>query len=281
MTILVVVVFPIVLKGVFKVNIQVADVDYKKLAKANLKLLFWRDKVREHAKSNKDFRITHNMNAKSNIQKVVRFFKKHKKEAVALLGKKFEREYKSLFYAFSVENDLITQFIPAIYKVIAIHGVRKDYHDDFFSELMISLRDSVWMYTRPEIKFTTYAINGIKKNIIYLKINAAEDMVRKNYILYDDFKGNDVESPFEELAVDKAKPIDYETTFAEFIDRVCEEAKLTPIQKEHIQNFYKDGIASKYTFFVTRKKLKKYVLDNLENLPRMENIRLPIDSIKE
>jgi len=263
------------------VNIQVADVDYKKLAKANLKLLFWRDKVREHAKSNKDFRIAHNMNAKSNIQKVVRFFKKHKKEAVALLGKKFEREYKSLFYAFSVENDLIKQFIPAIYKVITAHGVRKDYHDDFFSELMISLRDSVWMYTRPEIKFATYAINGIKKNIIYLKINAAEDMVRKNYILYDDFKGNDVESPFEELAVDKAKPIDYETTFAEFIERVCEEAKLTPIQKEHIHNFYKDGIASKYTFFVTRKKLKKYVLDNLENLPRMENIRLPIDSIKE
>ena len=105
--------------------------------------------------------------------------------------------------------------------------------------------------------------------------------MRKNYILYDDFKGNDVENPFEELAVDKSKPINYETTFAEFIDRVCEEAKLTPIQKEHIHNFYKDGIASKYTFFVTRKKLKKYVLNNLEDLPRMEDIRLPVDSIKE
>jgi hypothetical protein len=265
-------------------TIKLASVDYKKLAGSNLKLLGWADKVRLHAKDNKDFRVVYGLNAKSNIQKVVRFFKKHKKEAVALLGRKFEREYKSLFYASSVENDLIIQFLPAIHKALNDHKISQNEYDDFQSELMFSLRHSVWMYTRSDIKFTTYAINGIKKNIIYLKIDAAEERVKKNYVLFDDYRGfisDGVETPFEEIAVDNSKPVEPETNFVEFIERVCDEAKLTDIQKEHIKTFYTGGVASKYTFFATRKKLKKYVLNNLETLPRMEDIRLSTDSIKD
>jgi len=52
--------------------------------------------------------------------------------------------------------------------------------------LLLGLRESVWKYQRADIKFSTYAINGLRNNIIFFKRrynkNKKENMPREYFI---------------------------------------------------------------------------------------------------
>lgn len=235
--------------------------DYKKLAKSNAIILKWRQKTMSLINENnrKMFSSAFGLRKNSTMVYYVRFFKKHYKEAVNLLGQSLVKDYKKMFYAESIENELITKFIPAIFSWMNKYELTEDQREEVYSEMLLSLRNSVWMYLRSDINFSTYAINGLKAGI-----PRAIARIRKNLAINRCIS-------FEELSRSGNSELDYASSIEdnktseqelyevkEFIKKICDDANLTVKQRESIERYFSTGETDKFMFYDTRRRLRLF-----------------------
>ncbi len=266
------------------------EIDYAKLAKANNLVFKWRNKLKSHInkKNIKFFSQTYGLRPVSGTLIYVKFFTKNYKEAVNILGSEFEKEYKDLFYAFEIENDLIKQYQPAIYRygmqrLFSNKGKRNEYEvDELESYLLLCLRDCVWNYREENIKFSTFAISSIKKNSRFFFGNASRNRSSCPYPMYEDMKiRNKSGTPldFSEVIVSNAKTETGALESSAVIEKLCDLAGITDRQRSEITKYVKTGEYSKFTFFVARKALREFVESQKddESFITFEDIKFPRD----
>jgi hypothetical protein len=237
------------------------DIDYVKLAKANTLVKKWREKTISliNDKNRKMFSDAFGIRKINTTVYFVRFFKKHYKEAVNLLGKQFARDYKKMFYAETVENELIKKFIPAVYSWLGKMKISGEDFEDVFSEMLLAVRNSVWMYTRSDIMFTTYAINGIKAGIPFAISRINEKKSLNRTVSFEELtKNSDESADFAGSIEDHRQQKDSDYEVKEFLEKICSEANLTVKQREVIEKFLKTGETDKFLFYDTRKRLRKF-----------------------
>ena len=247
-------------------GVQTMDnIDYKKLAKSNAILLKWRQRTMAliNETNRKMFASAFGLRKNGTVVYYVRFFKKHRKEAANLLGVGFERDYPKMFYGEIVENDLIIKFIPAIFSWMNKYQLTEDQKEEIYAEMLLSLRNSVWMYMRPDIMFSTYAINGLKVGIPRAIARIREKFALNKFISYEELSGSN-EGSFAASIEDEKNSESELFEIKEFIDKICQDANLTDKQRESIERYIETGETDKFMFYDTRKRLKKFYKEKHE-----------------
>ena len=151
--------------------------DFAKLIAANILCLKWADHFK---KGKKKYHIFVN-ELRNNATPYMELLSPTKK-------KEFEKDLKVMFYAAEIENELITQFIPIIFYVCRRFNIFKPERvQEIYDQGLVSLRHSVWRYSKDVCTFKTFASNGLlgyiggylsheknaktfKKNQIYINI---------------------------------------------------------------------------------------------------------------
>jgi hypothetical protein len=247
-------------------GVQTMDnIDYKKLAKSNAILLKWRQRTMAliNETNRKMFTSAFGIRKNGTVVYYVQFFKKHRKEAANLLGKAFERDYPKMFYGEIVENDLIIKFVPAIFSWMNKYQLTEDQREEVYAEMLLSLRNSVWMYLRPDIMFSTYAINGLKIGIPRAIARIREKLALNKFISHEELSGSK-EGSFA-ASIEDEKNIESELfEIKEFIDKICQDANLTEKQRKSIERYLETGETDKFMFYNTRNRLKKFYKEKHE-----------------
>ena len=257
------------------------EIDYKKLAQSNKVLLRWKNKLLDNINTNnkKFFYDTYGIRRNSNIIKIAMMFKKYHKECCNLLGPNFSKDKSKMFYAEKVEDQLISQYIPAIILEMKKANIKDNETEEIYSGLLIHLRSSVWMYTRSNIKFCTFAINGIRSSVKFARAQIYKKSKAKGFMktfLFEDMPSScETESAKDFICVDNNSIEHGHVDSIDFINSICKEAKLTTLQKDAIFDFIKNGNSLNYkqAFFVAKRVLKKYIQKNTETITHISEIK--------
>ena len=179
------------------------DIDYKKLASSNIILSKWKaslDNIKDETVK-KNLKTSYNIGYNKSFFYYVMFFRNHSNVANKILGSCFKKDRSKMFYAEQVETPLICQYMPAIYSEFRNKRIPEDIREEMFQNCLLGLRESVWKYARHDIKFSTYAINGIRNNIVFYRRQKSDS--RKRW--------DDVVTSFSQFAQKEAE-VSYEMT---------------------------------------------------------------------
>ena len=253
------------------------QIDYAKLSKSNQLFFNWKNKIHDlMMQSNmKQERQLYQLGYNRNFYYYVKFFKNNTQIAAKYLGKKFVKDMPKMFFAETIENDLIVQYVPAIYSEMSKHTIPPMLWQDLYDYLLIGLRDSVWRYSREDIKFSTYAINGLRNNIRFFMSNSARErrMSKSAGILFSDmnlYEDENGSPAFEKAVVDERKDID-RLEIADTVRHIAVKANVTPQQMDAI-NFYIDhGYAENERCSNARRKMAKYAKQHIDELQDVLN----------
>jgi hypothetical protein len=247
-------------------GVQTMDnIDYKKLAKSNAILLKWRQRTAALInESNRTmFLSAFGIRKNSTIAFYIRFFRKHRKEAANLLGAAFEKDYNKMFYGEVVENELIIKFIPAIFSWMNKYQLTEDQREEIYSEMLLSLRTSVWMYLRTDVMFSTYAINGLKIGIPRAIARVREKLALNQFVSYEELSGSQ-EGSFAASIEDNSTSHEEIFEIQDFVAKICDDANLTEKQRESIERYLATGETDKFMFYDTRKRLRRFYKEKQE-----------------
>lgn len=249
-------------------------INYEKLAESNKVTLKWRNALVERIKGRSkepEVKAIKKLLPATNFLGIVSFLKDNKKKAAAILGSEFTKDYKKMFYAAEIENELIKQYVPAVYSVLRNKKFNPMYADDLLNDLLYSLREIVWRYNRKDLQFSTYAITSLKNNYYYKMANIAR---KKNYvyknplIIIDDlnhhsssFSGRN--SEFE---------INDQISFHDFMKRILKEIKFTKSQKNCLIRFLGKQTYQRKTFRIVQEIIKSHLIEKDVLMPQMEEI---------
>lgn len=256
----------------------IAEVDYKKLAKTNRKLAFWIESLKSKMVGEKKKLVMKSIGQsyKLNYLYYVKFFKEHKSTAVSLLGSKFAKDYNGLFYSEEIENDLIRQYIPAIYNKMNRTKIHPHLFEDCVAALLVGLRESVWKYQREDIKFCTYAIKGIENNLIFFKRQHSRNnksTTVMQYYIEDFFYDHDTKNQDRlDILVDSSVPKQDQINIRDFIISIHVKADISPAQLRSIFAQIEGQPYDSKTFRKAKDKIALYISENRESLPELEEI---------
>jgi DNA-directed RNA polymerase specialized sigma subunit len=126
-------------------------IDYERLAKSNALQLKWAEKLKIAKNDYLSTMIKINMNKEAFIASLP-----------AKKRRQFIKDMDKMFYAAEIENELITQYRPAVFHLIRRFKVLTDeVRNELESLGYQSLRSAVWRYSMSHIKFITFAFNGM------------------------------------------------------------------------------------------------------------------------
>lgn len=253
------------------------EIDYKKLASSNSLLAKWKlalDSIED--KSLKRDLKSYNLGYKKNFFYYVNFFKNDYKVAEKILGPQFSKDRKKMFFAETVESELIMQYRPAIFSEFRSKKVTIDIMDEVFQNCLIGLRESVWKYARKDIKFSTYAINGIRNNIGFYRAQKSDAKKKLNdvAISFSQFAQLDSEASFEaqipdERSNEKCLPV------FDFIMSIAQDARLTHKHIDEMKIYVEDKRNRKVNFGIlktAKKRLIAYIEKNPHIVPEFEKL---------
>lgn len=257
---------------------RVAKVDYKKLAKSNSRLAYWINilKSKMTGETKKLVMNTLGQSYKLNYLYYIKFFKSHKLLAENILGRKFSKEHNTLFYSEEIENDLIVQYIPALHHEMNKNKVSPSLVEDCVAALLLGLRESVWKYQRADIKFSTYAINGLRNNIIFFKKrynkNKKENMPREYFIEEFFMHGQENSHDRLDILADSSADFQDKVNIFDFIKSIQMDADISPAQIKSVFSQLQGKPYDSKTFKKAKLKLSAFITENREKLPDMEQI---------
>jgi hypothetical protein len=74
----------------------------------------------------------------------------------------FLDDWDFMFFARKIENDLIRQYMPVVFKVLRRFKIKnQEIYENAFDVAISALRGSVWRYRLETVKFLSYAMTGI------------------------------------------------------------------------------------------------------------------------
>jgi hypothetical protein len=260
------------------------DVDYIKLAEANRLIAACTEKIKRIRKDKKNKLLLneHNVGYRYGFFYFVKFLTEKQKLAQKFLGKFYTENRDKMLYPASVESFLIRQYVPAIYHEIGKKKGKIDSMAELKQFCMEGLRNSVWKYTREDIKFTTFAINGIRNNItIYKKRVSREkkDSKWSRISLFSDCNssgssGSLFKDSFENSIIDP-RMNEVTISIVDFLQTIAPQAKITEKQMFEINNFVaikKSRPTDFRTLNMAKKKIKQFIVDNPQAIPEFARI---------
>jgi len=252
------------------------DINYKKLAKQNIIINKWVTDLTNIIKSKSQHEKMKQLGLCFHscfFTKV--FFLLENSEAEKILGESFIKEKKKIGkpYAWEIENQLITQYIPGIWSRFRLRNVASKFEnnfDDIYQFVLNGIRESVWKYQRPDIKFVTYCLNGMDNNIIIFHKRSTNRNVNKVFNFLSYTRPNDDSSIEESIA-------DYRSTKinpVNFIQSLYGPAGLNEKETEAIDIYLSGHCVDLKCVFSAKKKLFKYVSSHLNELPDYEDFEV-------
>lgn len=254
------------------------EIDYKKLAFSNSLIAKWKlvlDSIQDESVK-RDLKASYNLGYNKNFFYYVNFFKNHSNKASKILGSQFAKDKKKMFFAETVETELILQYRPAIYAEFRNKRITVDIREEIFQHCLIGLRESVWKYARSDIKFSTYAINGIRNNIGFYRSQRSDAKKKWDDVVtsFSQLTQSDSEPSFETCIEDK-RDHDKCLPVFDFILSIAKDAALT---KQHI-NEIKYYVAEKRTRKVdfgllktAKKRLVAFIEKNPHIVPEFDKL---------
>jgi len=244
------------------------DIDYKRLAQENKALFVWKQKIHSIMLKEEmhDVRAKYNLGYTRNFFYYVKFFKNNYHVAKKYLGAKFAKQYDSLFYAEQVEDALIRQYIPAVYAEMGKRVKNPAIWEELFQYLLLGLRESVWRYSREDIKFITFAINGIRNNIKFFMAdkNKVGRRLKNQQVTFSDFARNQENKfgcNFEDY-IEGDHDFSKKTEIMDMVRFVADNSNLTDLQRNVVDEYLKTGIITTDVLHAARKKMVKFVRKN-------------------
>lgn len=249
-------------------------IDYKKLARSNTINLKWRDKLINKIRSNyKDpkIKLLKASLPAVNFFGMMMFFKNNKKEAAKLFGPNFLKDYKDMFYAAEIENELIKQYIPAIYSILRNKKINPILFDELINQMICGFREVVWRFNREDLQFSTYAITSLKNNFCYEisnLTNKKKNKFQRSVLVTDklkdcfsSFSGRSTEQDF----MDKIP-------LSNFMERIINEVKFSKAQKNCLIKFLNKQSYIHKTMKQVKEIIKKHITEQDLLMPQMEEI---------
>ena len=255
------------------------DVDYNKLAEGNRIVLLCRDKINtiRKDKNKKNFLDQFNVGYKFSFFYLIKFLKHNQDVAQKVLGNIYSDNKSKMLYADSVESFLIKQYIPAVYYEMGKKKVMVEGMPDMYQFCLEGLRNSVWKYTREDIKFSTFAINGIRNNICIFRKRAAKDKRTNKWnkvSLFIDFQSGNAKESFEHEIVDQKDNSPVISIF-DFLKSIAPLAKFTEKQMFEISNYVAIRKTKQTDHGVlnnAKRKIIKFIGENPEIIPQFAKV---------
>ena len=155
---------------------------------------------------------------------------------------RLQSDLSSMFYAFEVEEYLVSKFYYTIFSVLKRMKISSTRFDDYISCAMLAIRTSIWTYRMTSIKFSNYVYNGVYQRILGILTREAESRkkLKKRKITVcnlSDLTGGDKDKEdwYEKAAEVVDKPF-FDEAELNMDDIICK-AKLSKQEVELIQ-FY-------------------------------------------
>jgi hypothetical protein len=265
------------------------ECDFDKLRQSNSILWNWSKYFKIHNKSFLAFAYK----LKEKKQKYLNLISGKK------LKEKFISDFDVMFYAAEIENDLFKQYRPTIFSIIRRFSVKnQETKEKLFDVGTLALRGAIWRYNREEVKFVTYAMNGITlavRGMASLEVKRFKNMKESKYFFTRDDNQNylmgikiiaDFKSlePHEELLRNESLN---EEIIAKFAELNSDEIKLvqfhvynnTERYRQKFRDYYNKRHGKNITNFQissmwrkTKKKIWKHLIssqysDSLANCP--------------
>lgn len=258
------------------------EFDYKKLAESNELLWQWSLYFKIHNNYFLEFAYKLADNKKLYLNKIINNEVK----------KKFLNDFETMFYAKTVENELIKQYIPMVHLCVRrFKIISADAKQDAFDIGLQALRGAIWRYRITKHKFLSYAMTGTIlaiRGLVSLRLRQ-----KKSNKLVQVFHDRETKSPSRcsKLLVDykAAEPCDYvsgyqdlETTFSRLTENLSKDEKklleykiTNPNFREEFIKYYKSTHGKKMTkdsFITVWNKTKKKLWAALSSIKRPEEL---------
>lgn len=176
-------------------------VDFNKLRKSNDLGKKWADRLDIGV----NFYLQYMIDLKKN-------YEKYKNKLEHKFRSQFSKDYRKMWYALEVEDILIRQYEPCIYKIALKFCKDESKMDEYISLGMRTVRQSVWQYRTHKFKasFFTFVYNGLFQRLRGFRSKQLKVLKgRKKFVVFNeaDLKSGDGKNVFNlENRPEKEKP---------------------------------------------------------------------------